>query len=408
MFTWLKRMGVVGAVSLVAFGPATTPSFGQMARRSMMSAATMHRPFRPFRVIPHHPNRVFHTHIGTHRANMLRRDLRLDRLAALSGLSGLNGMNSMNPYLAGTGQPYGGDNGGGFDGGAGVLNGSANIIDSQGRLMISNEQATLLQEDVKRQRLRNQRAMFDEWLYERGNTVTLEQLRQDGRQLELTRARNTPPLTETLSGRSLNRLLDHLVKLQGQTGPAPSVPIDAEVLQQVHVTLSGDGIGLSLLREGGKLNWPTALHNLPPEQETGAVRDEVNVLLKEAVSWAERGRKDPLLLKQLGRDVDQLETMLKKQVRALPLTDYLEAKRYLSDLGDMLKVFHRPDVANYFNGRARVKGRTVHEVVEYMATHGLHFAPAGPGDEPAYVALQRAFTAYSDQVAPSLVSERER
>src|SRR5262249_20301515 len=108
MFTWCKRMGVAAAVCLVALGPATDRSSGQMTRRSMMSPVTMHRPFRPFRVIPHHPNQVFQTQIGTQRAQMLRRDLRLDRLAALSGLSG---MSSMNPYMAGTGQPYGGDGG---------------------------------------------------------------------------------------------------------------------------------------------------------------------------------------------------------------------------------------------------------------------------------------------------------
>jgi hypothetical protein len=30
-----------------------------------------------------------------------------------------------------------------------------------------------------------------------------------------------------------------------------------------------------------------------------------------------------------------------------------------------------------------------------MTTNGLRFAPATPGDEPAYVALQRALAAYT-------------
>ena len=40
-------------------------------------------------------------------------------------------------------------------------------------------------------------------------------------------------------------------------------------------------------------------------------------------------------------------------------------------------------------------GKTVQELVEYMNSKGLKFAPATPGDERAYQALQTALAAHS-------------
>jgi hypothetical protein len=68
----------------------------------------------------------------------------------------------------------------------------------------------------------------------------------------------------------------------------------------------------------------------------------------------------------------------------------------------------QPDAAGYLKGPMTLRGKTAQEVVQYMAQHGLQFVPAGPGDEAAYVALQRALAAYADRAAPSLASERER
>jgi hypothetical protein len=51
-------------------------------------------------------------------------------------------------------------------------------------------------------------------------------------------------------------------------------------------------------------------------------------------------------------------------------------------------------VSNHFDGYWAPQARSVAELVQFMAEKGLRFAPAAPGDEPAYTALYHALAAY--------------
>jgi hypothetical protein len=52
-------------------------------------------------------------------------------------------------------------------------------------------------------------------------------------------------------------------------------------------------------------------------------------------------------------------------------------------------------VANFFNGKWAANGKTVGDLVKYMASSGLRFAPATQGSEAAYSMLQQALAAYN-------------
>ena len=75
-------------------------------------------------------------------------------------------------------------------------------------------------------------------------------------------------------------------------------------------------------------------------------------------------------------------------------TQYIEASRFLSNFDDALKVLSQPDAGDYFTAKYTAQGRTVAELVKHMTAQGLTFAPAIPGDGPAYLALHRALVAY--------------
>jgi hypothetical protein len=76
-------------------------------------------------------------------------------------------------------------------------------------------------------------------------------------------------------------------------------------------------------------------------------------------------------------------------------TQYVDARRFLNQLEDALTALQQPDVQNFFNGRWAAKGKTVGDLVKYMADNGLRFAPATQGDEAAYRMLQQRLAAYN-------------
>ena len=61
--------------------------------------------------------------------------------------------------------------------------------------------------------------------------------------------------------------------------------------------------------------------------------------------------------------------------------------------------------SNYFNGNWSARGKSVAELVTFMGEKGLWFAPAAPGDEPAYLALYHALAAF-DAGMPRLATGR--
>jgi hypothetical protein len=54
-------------------------------------------------------------------------------------------------------------------------------------------------------------------------------------------------------------------------------------------------------------------------------------------------------------------------------------------------------VASYFTEKFAAKGKTVPELLQFMASKGLKFAPATGGDEAAYSALYNYLVSYSLQ-----------
>ena len=114
----------------------------------------------------------------------------------------------MNPYF-----PYGGT-----DLLGSPLNGVANTISAQGQLMVSQQQAFLMREQVRGAKIANKRSAFDEYLYEKERTPTAEEERQRMNQGLLNRARNNPPQSEIWSGTAPNQLLTELRKERPQTG----------------------------------------------------------------------------------------------------------------------------------------------------------------------------------------------
>jgi hypothetical protein len=279
----------------------------------------------------------------------------------------------------------------------GFLSGNAAVITSVGNYRMDYERYRLAREQVRQAQIDTRRRAFDEYLYERAHAPTTEDLREQAQREQVRRSLNAPPATEVLSARSLNDLLADVQKLPS-SAKGPDVPLDEDLLKRINVVPTQGHGNPGLLREARRLRWPAALRNLPPEETTAELRDQIDGLLHEALGQAANGRLQPALLQELSRAVIQLGKLLTDHVQDVPTTRYIEARRFLSDLDDAIKILRQPDAADYLNGKYTAKGRTVQQLIQYMTEHGLRFAPAVPGDEPAYTALHEALARYDTAV----------
>jgi hypothetical protein len=287
----------------------------------------------------------------------------------------------------------------------GYLRGGADVINAQGRFMANQQQAYLSREQVRSERTANRRRIFDQYLYEREKTPTPEEERQRRQWEQLTRSRNNPPLTEIWSGKALNDILADLRRFpakaptDGQLVNLQQLPLDEDGLKHINVTQGGGNI--ALLKNEGRLNWSGALGGAEYKQQ----RERINSLAQAAVRQAEfNGRVDLGTITQLSNDVDSLQRQLRKSSGDLPFALYTEAKTFLSNLDDAISALRQPDVGDHFTGKFALKVKTVPELVALMTQQGLQFAPAVPGDQPAYVALHQALANYDAAVQAQTTS----
>ncbi len=289
------------------------------------------------------------------------------------------------------------------------LRGGADVINAQGRFLVNEQQARLLREQVKAERVAHRKRVFDEYLYERERTPTAEQLREEERLVQRDRSRNNPPLTEVYSAKALNDLLVDLQRLQG-TGAfttirdrVPQFPVEEDTVKRINFSSVKGGGNIGLLKNDGRLSWPVGLMG----QEFKVERERLSSLAQEAVGQvATNTRVDGGTLQQIATDVDRLQNQLSKQVRELTPAQYIEAKQFLNNFEDAIKALRQPDVGNFFSGKYAPKVKTVGELVDFMTKNGLHFAPATPGDQSAYAALHRALAVYDFAVQQGTTAEK--
>jgi hypothetical protein len=324
-----------------------------------------------------------------------------------------------NPYLAAslTSSGYGGSGYGGYGdtGGygspyagygespiGGYMRGTADIVGAQGRWMKDLQQASLTKEQVRQAKIDTRRKYFDEYYYERKNTPTFEQEREFFNNQQLLRSLNNPPESEIWSGQALNDILADVAKMdKDKTARGPSIPLDEDVLRHINLN-AGPGAGnAGLLKNDARLTWPLALR----DESYKTDRELVNTLAPEAVHQAINGRVDAGTLRELTSAALRLRQNLTANIRDMTANQYTDASRFLGYLDDAVRALGRPDAGDYFTRKYAAQGKDVAELVRNLNAKGLRFAPATPGDEPAYLAVHRALAVYDRGAKAELASE---
>jgi hypothetical protein len=270
------------------------------------------------------------------------------------------------------------------------LQGAAEVTRANAEYQQALQEARLAREKANQEHLVTRRRTIEQAEWERSRLPDPETVRQEQLARALDRARVSPPLTEIWSGEPLNVLLRNLAARQSQRDHGPNVPLSEEVLESINLA-AGDTRGHVGLLKDGPLQWPRPLDGEAFQKG----REAVNRGLRHAVKAVQlKGRPDRGTLKALRADLKELRERLDASVHALSPDESIQAARYLKLVGNTVTALEDPNVFNHFNGNWTARGENVSELVNFMAEKGLRFAPAAPGDEPAYLALYHALAAY--------------
>lgn len=289
------------------------------------------------------------------------------------------------PYgYGGYGYPF-------YDPLSGFLQGQASVYNAQGQYQVQYQQSQLTRQQVKQAAIETRRRAFDEWQYERANTPTLQDLREQSQKLQERHAMTSPPSTEVWSGDSLNTLLKSIQKKRVPTGY--DIALGPEVVKGINLSTgsSAGGIGAvrNLPKDPSGWNWPLVLTDAEFEKD----RETIQQVMPELVKSASEGKVNASQLQQVRGSMNRLVSKLDEKVNDLPPSDFIAARRYLKQLSDAVQVFQSDDASKYFTSLDGI--RSVRDLVKLMTDRGLIFAPAAGGDEASYNALQQALSAYA-------------
>jgi hypothetical protein len=277
---------------------------------------------------------------------------------------------------------------GGF-GPGNVLNGQANVMNATGNLYVAQEQSKVEREAANQAKIETKRKAFDEMMYEKANTPTFTETQEKTDMMIVRRVLNHPTQAEITTGQAQNILLPYLDKLMRTGIQGPPVAIDQNSLKFLNVTVGKGGGNIGLLKNGGKLDWPIGC--LGPTQKS------LDPLFPKLVYSASTGNLDVATYTKCSNGVQALQDEVKNKFMKDQLDGgmYLESKRYLDSLTSSLQMIRSPSANKLLNGDYAAVGRTVPELVYNMMSKGLMFAPATPGVEAPYYALQNALTSFA-------------
>jgi hypothetical protein len=287
----------------------------------------------------------------------------------------------------------------------GFLNGAASVMSASGQYAINNQQANLIRQQVKSAHIDNRRRMFDELRYERENTPPLSANLEASRQEQVRQMLN-PQLTEIWSGTAPNVLLTNIQQIQLRYGlQGATIPLEPDVLRHLSLTTGTTPGSSGLLRDGGKLSWPPELQ----DDRFKDKREAVDKLLPQMVDQAMGSGVTGQSIRQMEGLVAGLVDEVTAAVDSMTPSDNIRAMRYVQQLRDATKLLRDPNAAKSLGGGAwQAQGNTVSELVAFMTSKGLRFAPAARGDEPFYTSMHRSLVAYNSSLEQFMSSPGKR
>ena len=225
------------------------------------------------------------------------------------------------------------------------LYGASSVIKGQAEFAVKYQESRLLQQQVERERIATRKQQVEEWLWEQKELPTPSQIRAETAKQLLARSMTNPPINEILSSTALNVLLDFLKTLPDKGNAAPQIALDKDTVDHINVTPSrGGNANFGLLRNDGSLSWPLALGGAPFQKD----RETIDQMLKTAVKSAKAGNTDAGSLRELNLALADMNQQLKANLKDSVPQPGTEARRFLSNLDDAVRILERADAKSFF------------------------------------------------------------
>jgi hypothetical protein len=261
--------------------------------------------------------------------------------------------------------------------------GYAAALHAEGDYLIQRQHAKMAAQEVAQKRLETHRKELEHVAWTR-NFDHEEFKKQRDRQVEYNRLwAYDQNLSTGQLVRALNLLLEDLSK-QAELKSVQPVDVESSILKNISFALLHGNIGF--LKQIDHLPWPLVLMDKAYAED----RQRIKQLLTEALQITLKGEMAVDQIKEL----DQVEGNLKPRVKQLwkdkqiDFNDYREANQLFHEIDDTVRVLKRPQETNFLMSD-RPPGKNVVELVDSMASRGLHFADIPDGKEPYYSALYR-------------------
>src|SRR5579875_2622290 len=279
----------------------------------------------------------------------------------------------------------------------GYLMGAADLTRANAEYYSTIQQAKLTRQEAIRSSLETRRAMIEEAEWERQHMPDPEKIRQRTIERALTAARVSPPPNDIWSGRALNTLLRHLITQLGDGAKGPRIPLAPDITKHINVK-TGDSVGnVALLKNKGELDWPESLQGSAFKES----RDQISALMRRAYKSVDSGNNpDSATLNDLQAQYRKMSDILRNNVSEMKPGDFIEAQRYLKEVGQTITALQDPNIGHQFSGDWKpTKAKFVHELVQHMREKGLLFDSASEEDQAAYMALYHALAAFDAGLA---------
>jgi hypothetical protein len=289
--------------------------------------------------------------------------------------------------------PFSPFNGYGYNGNVlgdtgGALYGYSQVLKAYGQVLTAQEYSRIIREQSMQAKFDTARKKFDLEMYLRANTPSIgdEQARIAKNVLKRIQVASLP--LEVLSGKAHNILLDDIRKFPFKKANMDPLPLNEEVVARLNVTGKSQGVGM--LRDGGKLDWPTAFDFVAPE-----TRAAIDRMTQTLVAGALQGKVDRQLLDDINGRMEEIKSRMVKMINDMPASSYIDGDRFLNEF-QLARI-------GILEGQAPVQvkfqqfvkgGKTMQEIADYMVANGLKFSVANFHDDAAYRALHSAMVAF--------------
>jgi hypothetical protein len=254
-------------------------------------------------------------------------------------------------------------------------------------------QGKMQYQDLQLRALQLRQAAFNERLYEKMSRQSPESLRDESREQQLTRARNTPPRDEIVSGAALNVLLDSIQRTRAQDPfPGPSIPLDPETARHLNLTTAESGTASNGTFTPGNLPaWPGAFASPFFDFDKRRIEANLRTLAKPQLFT----RVDESRVADSKRIVARLREALFQLRANVPVNDYAAALEFLTKLSNTIAALANPNRKGTPDATgAAAKANTVGVLADFMIANGLKFAIATKGFESYYETLYQQLVKY--------------